>query len=181
MGEIKSTIDLVMEKTRDMKLTEEEKQKIEQEKEYRKAQGLVARLLQGDQTVEMFLQDAEGASEQVGSELLQALIEGLRLRGEYFTKGLEALERWKGAAARRSIKRMRDLGLQFGQALQKRKRKVRAELWKELAERGVQGSAVEPNVEVSPLWERTVQSLEEEFEPRLNEIKTSLKKEVGFR
>ena len=89
------------------------------------------------------------------------------------------MDHWKGQLCRAALKRLKDLSIRFGNALQKRKRKVKAVLWETLASRGVQGSAVEPNVEVSVQWDRALRDMDREFESQLDEIKRDLLTVLG--
>jgi hypothetical protein len=174
MGEIKSTIDLVMEKTQGLTLSEEEKRALEAEEETRSAKILARRYLQGDLTFKELHYEWENFSEARQTVLLRAVVGGMQLGSEAFSRGLEALEHWKGRDKRSMIRRARDLSLKFGHALQKRRRKIKAELWAELAQQGIEGSAVEPNVEVSPRWSAAMKQLELEFDARLDELKKAL-------
>lgn len=173
MGEIKSTIDLVMERTKGMTLSGEEKRHLEEEREERMAYGLSARYLQGDVGLEELVKKTEGSPAPFRRAILTSMVEALVPGGEEFLKALDALERLKGKELQGPLKRGRDLSLQFAHALQKKRRKLKAELWDELAQRGVRGSAVEPNVDASPRWKETVEELRREFEPRLQELKES--------
>jgi|YNPNPStandDraft_1061719.scaffolds.fasta_scaffold02215_9 hypothetical protein len=174
MGEIKSTIELVMERTKGMTLSGEEKKHLEEEREARMAQGLAVRYLQGEVALDELIKKAQGSSPPFARTILNAMVEALRPGSDEFAKAVDALERLKGGELQAPLRRARDLSLQFGQALQKRRRKLKAELWEELAQRGVKGSAVEPNVEASPRWTQAVGELQREFEPRLQEIRQSL-------
>ncbi len=82
---------------------------------------------------------------------------------------LEAVERFLGKGHRKILQRLKDLSIEWGQLLQKRKRKLKAELREELACRGVEGSAVEPHVEGSPLWEKALRELQLQFQDKLVE------------
>lgn len=180
MGEIKSTIDLAMEKTEGLTLSDEEKQRLEQEKDLRRSQALVKRYLKGDVSLEELLRNGHESVENVQQSMIRSLVEGLRPGRQDFSRGLEALEQWKGRSCRAQLKRLRDLSIQFGKALSKRKKKVRSVLWAELARKGVEGSAVEPNVEVSSQWTAATRELEREFDPRLEQIKKELLNQTGI-
>jgi hypothetical protein len=182
MGEIKSTIDLVMERTKGLKFDEEDRHRLEVEKADRTAHALVVRYLQGDLTLAEISRERDSTAPFLREATLRFLVgEGLHLGREEFSRGFEALETWKGKESRGVIVRLQDLSLQFGHALQKRKRKVKADLWDELAKMGVQGSAVEPNVEGSAKWHEVVEKLARDFEPKLKEIKDALLAEVQIR
>jgi hypothetical protein len=174
MGEIKSTIDLAMEKTEGLTLSDEEKRALDEEKETRSAHAMGQRYLHGYLTLEEFIQHCEKVPEAQRRAMLSSVVGGMQIGRETFSRGLQALERWKLTETRPTYERIRNLSQKFGQALQKKRRKIKAELWTEFARRGVEGSAVEPNVEASPQWQSTIMKLEQEFGPRLEELKRTM-------
>ncbi len=174
VAEIKSTIDLIMERTKGLHLSAEEKERLDEEQRLRGARILVQGYLRGEISLEELTAKKDESPANSQKAMIEALVQGMRLGREEFPRGLEALERWKGKETRVQLQRIRDLSHQFGQTLQKRKRKVKAELREELTRRGVQGSAVEPNVEGSARWGEVVEALARELEPRLRELQSAL-------
>jgi hypothetical protein len=179
MGEIKSSIELAMEKTKGLKFSDEDRQRLEEEKEQRAVQVAVSQYLLGGLPLAELTRKRESASESSRRAMLGAIVQGLRLGREEFSRGIEALELWRGSQLRGPLQRGRDLAAQFGQALQKKRRKIKADLWEELARRGVQGSAVEPNVEASPQWETILAGMEKEFLPKLQEWRETILDHAG--
>ena len=174
MGEIKSTIDLVMEKTEGLTLSEAEKKALEEEKESRASQIIGQRYLQGDVPLKDFIDEWERSTKLQQRAMLHCVVGGMQLGTEAFSRGLQALDYLKEAGSRAVLERFRNLSAKFGKLLQKRRRKIKSELWAEFAKRGIGGSAVEPNVEVSPQWHATIQSLQKEFAPRIDELKKAI-------
>ena len=174
MAEIKSTIDLIMERTKGLTLSPEEKERLEEEKRVRGAQTLVQRYLRGELSPEELSRKRDEITSNAQKAMMKALVEGIRLGREEFNRAMGALERWGGKGNRVQLQRIRDLAHPFGQALQKRRRKVKAELWEDLARKGVQGSAVEPNVEGSDKWDETIEAVAQEFDPRLRQLRKDL-------
>jgi hypothetical protein len=179
VGEIKSTIDLVMEKTKGLSLSEEEKRHLKEEEEARKAQVHVKRYLKGDLDLEQLLDQGRASSKTAQKTMIHALVEeGLKPGRESFSRALSALERWNPDGPKSSLKRLKDFSLMYAKALQKQKRKVKAQLWEELAARGVEGSAVEPNVLASPLWEETLRKMEREVRSQLEGIREEVLRDL---
>lgn len=169
MAEIKSSIELAMERTKGLTFTEEERQKLEEEKEQRLAQAFVSQFLRGELSLAELEKKRLQASPLTRRALDRALLEGLSLGMDAFPLIMEAMERFLGKGQRKVLQRLKDLSMEWGQLLQKRRRKLKADLREELARRGVEGSAVEPHVEGSPLWEKALTELQMQFQGRLLE------------
>ena len=173
MAEIKSAIELAMEKTAGMTLTDEEKKKLDEQKERRAALGRVQRYFQGETTLKELKMEIEGGSEAFRDGLYRSLIDGIHLGKEEYAKALDALELFE-KRDRNALKHLRTLSDKFGQVIQKKRRKLKPDLWKALADQGIEGPAVEPNVEASPQWPSVFRSVENEFKPRLEELKAAM-------
>lgn len=169
MGEIKSSIELAMERTKGLTFTEEERRKLEEEKERRLAQAMVSQYMRGEMSLSELERKRLQAPPSARLALDKALIESLSSGMDNFPLILEAVERFLGKGHRKILQRLKDLSIEWGQLLQKRKRKLKAELREELACRGVEGSAVEPHVEGSPLWEKALRELQLQFQDKLVE------------
>jgi hypothetical protein len=174
MAEIKSTIDLVMEKTKELKLTEEERKALEAEELQKTAQAMVRRFLHGELSIEEMERKAVESSEGLREALLGEFIQRLDLSSTEFFPILEALERLGGKELGSTLRKLKDLSMNFGHALHRQRKKIKAQLWEELSRRGISGSAVEPNVDASPLWERAVRDVALEFTHRLEPLKEAL-------
>lgn len=174
MAEIKSSIELAMERTKGLTFTEEERRKFEEEREGRAAQALVQQFLKGDMGLRELQRKREALTPSARRALDRALVEALVFGHEALPKVTEALEAWLGRTHRSLLQRLRDLSLQWGQVVQKRRKSIKKDLREELAKRGIRGSAVEPNVEASPLWDKVLTELHQEFSSRLAEIQREL-------
>jgi hypothetical protein len=174
MAEIKSSIELAMERTKGLTFSDEERHRVEEDKDRRAAHGLLSQYLRGEVSLAELTRKKDSSSVAFREALMREMVVGLRLGREEFSRGLDALEQWQGRQSRPLLNRIRDLSMQFGQSLQKRRRKVKADLWEDLARRGLEGSAVEPNVEGSTQWRDLVEALAREFDPRIEEIRSAL-------
>ncbi|MGQ9857600.1 MAG: hypothetical protein ACUVS3_02805 [Thermodesulfobacteriota bacterium] len=174
MAEIKSSIELAMERTKGLTFTEQERRELEQARQQRTAQILVSQYLRGEVDLQELDRKGKNSPGVTPRALAKALVEALDLGQETLPRALEALEHWMGKDQKATVQRLKDLVLQWSQALQKKKRKLKARLREELARRGVEGSAVEPNVEGSPAWESSMAELKREFSSKLEDIQQSL-------
>jgi hypothetical protein len=76
------------------------------------------------------------------------------------------------------IEGIRDIINEYQIAVEQARQEIQSELGtakrKELAKKGISGSAVEPAIEASPEWVETSQHLLSEYQKRLEGIKSSL-------
>lgn len=174
MAEIKSSIELAMERTKGLVFTEEEKRQLEEERERRIAQALILQYLRGEMSLRELERKRKEATPTGRRALDKVFVESLEMEAEALPKVLEAIESWLGKTNRHVVQKVKDLTVQWGQAVQKRKKRIKAELREDLAKRGVQGSAVEPNVEASLAWERALKELQEEFSDKVSSLREQL-------
>ena len=168
MTEIKSTLDLVMEKLKDLKVTEEEKRQFKQQEEKERAQRLFHRFFEGKARDWDFLkEEVAKLSEAAKEELLRMISEGLPLEdglSERYTKGLEVLF---GEEVRKGVQ-------QLLEAYQKRRDdrivQFKKELREALARRGIKGTAVDPNPKLHPRWREGMEELQQEFRAELLDL-----------
>ncbi len=86
MGEIKSTLDLVMEKTRHLSLSEKEKQEQQRRELSKMARGLVSKVIDGKTTVDQLRMEIETQratrSENIDPVFIRAICDALNLGGD---------------------------------------------------------------------------------------------------
>jgi hypothetical protein len=149
MGEIRSTLDIIMEKTRDLSLSPEEKRKLRRQEWLGKARGWVQKY-QDDRVdvheVKAALQklgESEGADQLLKEEIIAAIEPG-GSNGKHWEL-LETL--WTS-----DLKSYKEIVRQAeGQLDQARKEWIRLAL-NRLAERDISGTAVVPNLNSDPEW-----------------------------
>jgi hypothetical protein len=149
MGEIRSTLDLIMEKTRDLSLSPEEKKTLRGQEWLGKARGWVQKYL--DELIG--IEDLKREIRNLGaSEGMEGVLKGEIIApvdpGEDQQRRWEALEAlWQipQRAYAEMLVRCRDL---LSQAEGKRK----GGLLDRLKKRGISGTAVFPNLNQDPEW-----------------------------
>lgn len=171
MAEIKSTLDLVMERTRHLTMTAAEKEALAREEHLHKVPGYVQRFLDETLTVPALLAEIESLPDawrqEVLGEVARRLIDALDF-GQRGARCLQALEGLSRTTSRPWLERCR--------AIRERFRAVRSEvtegearrLEEELEARGIGGSAVLVRGEKSPRW----RALEQDFERELAELRS---------
>jgi hypothetical protein len=149
MGEIRSTLDIIMEKTRDLSLSPEEKRKLKGQEWLGRGRGWVQKYL--DDLIDVMdvkaalqkLGESEGADHLLKQEIINAIEPG----GDN-GKRWDLLENlWPS-----DLKRHKEIVRLFEEELEEaRGEKTRSALDR-LAERNISGTAVVPNLNHDPEW-----------------------------
>ena len=176
MAEIKSTVELALERTKGLRLSHEEMEKMKEEEFQSKAVGLVNRFLE----VDFHLRDVEKELVKFDPQqrkhlerlFLQKLIEEMNLDrdNDLILQGLEALlpkSAW-------TVKKIKDLLQRYQLRKKDESLKTRNELLAGLERLGISGSAVHSKVEGSPEWDQAVSTFKPGFEEELKKLKKGI-------
>lgn len=175
MAEIKSTLELVMERTRHLRQSEEEKQE-QAAAEFRKGlSGLVQKFLDGALSTERFREDLRLLQKTLHmtdtATILDEIFKRFDLEGDH-TSALTLLREGFGLDPR-GIEAVFD---EYRQAVNRGVVERSFELSKELAEnQGVSGTAVVPNLAADREWALAQERLKRHFEPILGQEFDNLK------
>ena len=178
MGEIKSSLELAMEKTRKVAISEKEKEEMKQKEVLRKATGFFHRYRNGLLTLNEILKQIERMEKETATAvkkiLLSQWVEALSLddEEERILKGIESLEQRNIDEVK---EKFRCLLSQYQGEKEKVKEKARLELIENLRKDGIYGSAVEPKLERSKLWKNENEKLNHSYRMKLEEIKEPLR------
>jgi hypothetical protein len=177
MAEIKSAIELAMERTKSMIPTDAEKEKIHEEEDSSRAAVLVNRFLH----VDLHFKDLEkelgkydpGDRKRMERLMMTQLGEAISLEGDHdlVFQGVAALQ---GSAA--VLSKIRELKEGYGEERLREFERVREELRGKFKERGISGPAVQPRVEGSPEWEAAVSRFKPPYEKQLVRLVAELQK-----
>ena len=166
MGEIKSTLDIIMEKTQDLTMSDEEKQAFKEQEMAGKVRGLIQKNLDG--ILEMGRLKIEAAAlagrdeEMVRAMIIKESIARIEM-GEDNEPVLRILEE----AAGLDTKSIRGALKESEGRLEQEKRVREKELMKSLGKKEISGSAVIPNVEADPEWVQRASEVRKEFNKKL--------------
>jgi len=169
VAEIKSTLDLVLEKTRHLTLSEEEKLSLERKELERKLQAVVNRYLDeklslGElkEEMEKIGKDQRGLARELLKRHLLAqfnvdadnsmVLNALREVNSFDTGQLTTLQR------------------EYEAEKEKRRNFLVQENLSALKQRGISGSAVVPNMSRVPEWDQFLKSLSKRYQERLKGI-----------
>ena len=178
MAEIKSTLELALERTKKMAISEKEKEEIRQKKFLEKAIGLFHRYREGHAPLSELQKEIERMDDRTSAAvkefLLSQWIDALSLKDEHerLIKGIEWL---KNGRMEEVLERFRHLFSQYREEMEKARREARTQLEEALKREGIAGSAVVPNVEGSLLLKEAVVKLDQLYGEKLDEIRRQLR------
>ena len=174
MGEIKSTLDLVMEKTRHLTLSQKEKEGQKQIEVNKRLKGLLQKYRDNLLREEQLGQELESLRKtfdlNVNEMLSHILLDGLKL-GSNNISLLELLSAICGLDVSGLAELFHDFQNTIEIAAQKRIEEVKASLEKK---RLISGSAIVPNLEIDSEWLATAQGIKGKFDQILSREKDAM-------
>lgn len=178
MAEIKSTLELALERSRKISLSKEDKEKIRQKEIEEKISSLFYRFGEGrlhlHEMEKEIGQMEKGAGEAIKEGLLTRWMEALCLQ-EGSEKILRGIEWLKHRPIDEVKQRFEKLLAQFRNEKEKIEQEVRSQLLEALRREGFSGDAIEPNLEASDLWRKALAELNQKYQYPLEEIKEFLR------
>jgi len=178
VGEIKSTLELAMERTKHFAISEKEKEEIKQREILQKATGFFHRYREGHLSLNEILKGIERMDKKTAAAvkafLLSQWIDALSLGDddERTLKGVESLKETSIAEVRQSFHHLLS---KYQREKEEVKEKVAVQLTEALKKDGIWGRAVEPKLEGSELWKKENETLDQSYRIKLEEIKEQLR------
>jgi hypothetical protein len=166
MGEIKSTLDIIMEKTKGLTVTKEEKERFRKKEAEGKVRGLLQRFLDGFIDSERLKNEMGDLGNKHYGMITEALLRecmGRMAPGADNTKLLDALENAVGLDIAPIQKILRDYNLDREQQKMDRQQAIQ----KKLEESGISGTAVIPNINADQDWIRYLSEMKKEFQEKI--------------
>ncbi|MGD9039779.1 MAG: hypothetical protein PVH82_09110 [Desulfobacteraceae bacterium] len=166
MGEIRSTLDIIMEKTKGLTMSDEEKKAFKEQEMARQVRGLIQKYLDGILELDRLKIEA-GALAGTDEDMVRGMIRKESIPriepGENNEPILRILEETTGLDTVSIRAALED----FEGRLEQEKGVREKELIKSLEKKGISGSAVIPNIHADPEWTRYVLKVKEEFQERV--------------
>jgi len=178
VGEIKSTLELVMERTKKFAISEKEKEEIKQKEVLQKATSLFHRYREGHLSLNEILKQIEKMEKKTAATvkelLLSQWIDALSLDDDAgrILKGIESL---KQQSIKEVKQKFHHLLSQYQGEKAKLRERVRVQFAEALRRDGIYGSAVEPKLEGGELWKKENEKLDQIYKVKLEEIKEQLR------
>jgi hypothetical protein len=178
MGEIKSALELAMEKSKKYVISDEEREKIREKEIFRKATGLFHRYKEGHLSQSEMMREIEKVDEKVRERVKEVLFsrwtDALSFDSDP-ERPLGAIESLKGRSLNDIRKKIESLHSVYRKEIEEARQTLSLELVEALKGEGVDGEAVEPNVEGSEKWKERVEEVDRSHREKLKEIKDALK------
>ncbi len=177
MAEIPSTIDLVLEKTKHLVMTEEEK-KAEKEKELKsRIKGLYNFLASPEYHFSEFdsrykKAKSEGV-ENLEKLLIEQILDNIDFNKDY-RRELKGLDLIGGDMIRKDIEKVEHLCRIYDKEVKFSSGKLGKKIEKKLAQSGISGSAVKPKVKGSRMLEKEFMALRDKFHTELAPVRKSI-------
>jgi len=178
MGEIKSTLELAMERTKKFALSDKDKEEMKQKEVLQKACSLFHRYRDGHLSLNEVLKEVEKmegkTATMVKQSLLSQWIDALSLDddNERILKGIGSFNQRNFDEVKQKFHHLLS---QYQEEKETLKEKMRVQLAEALKKEGIYGSAVEPNLEKSDLWKKENEKLDLSYKMKLEEIKQRLR------
>ena len=169
MGEIRSTMDIIMEKAKGLTMTDEEKEAFRKKETEGKVRGLFQRFLDGFIDVERLKDEIGSLGEKRYAMAREALIRecmGRMEPGADNTIFLDALEN----AAGLDIAPIRKIILDYNKELEQQKMDRKQVLQKNLEGLGISGTAVIPNIHADQEWIRHLSEMNKGFRKKVETL-----------
>ncbi|MCX7817467.1 MAG: hypothetical protein N2317_08200 [Syntrophales bacterium] len=173
MAEIKSTLELIMEKTKGMTITPEERINMKRKELEGKGRGILqgyidGRLSDRDVHAEMEKWDRDILDPDIF--LIGEALDRIKPDSEENVRIFEFLEKVLGA----NVDPLKDVLREFNRTREREMMEWSQSYMQRLALKGIRGSAVMPNPDYDPLWKEREKLISERFSSRLCEIKRRL-------
>lgn len=179
MGEIKSTLDLVMERAEKIEVSPEEKEKLKREEYVSKARGMANRYLNGNLNIAGLIKKLDSYDgnqnqrDMVVETLLSELVGAIAISLDN-KRSLEAIRILKQGRVDLISDRIDKLCQDFSGEKESRKQKTEKETRRNLHRMGISGTAVQPHVGSDERWYRTLVDLTSKYEAELVKLKGEL-------
>jgi len=170
MAEIRSTLDIIMEKAKTLTVTDEDKKEFAKKEVQGRVQGLFQKYLDGILSTDQMKREMASFDKDLKSvaekELLAACLSAMTVEGDN-QPFFEMLDRLLGC----DIKPILDLIDEFQKQQNVERSKRSVDLIQTLSELGVSGSAVIPNLAADTAWRDFILNMQERFQERLKVLK----------
>lgn len=169
MSEIKSTLDLIMEKTKHLTMNEEEKKRFMEKDLAGKVKGLVQRSLDGLVTGKRLEEETGALFRESGDEELVRRLFRNELTGRFeFGQDNEAILNLLKTAIGAEHDPVRKILHKYEKNAALLRKSHEERMKERLKDRGISGPAAAPNLEAGQEWRQALQNLRKDLEAELD-------------
>jgi len=158
MAEIKSTLDIIMEKTKDLTISDEEKKEFQKKETEGKVRGFLQKFLDGLIDLDRLKMEVANLGEKRQPIAREALIHECLGRIELEADNKPLLDVLENAAGLETGS-IRKVLSKYSQDLEEARRNQEKVLMRRLEETGISGTAVIPNIQADREWIQYVSEL----------------------
>jgi hypothetical protein len=180
MAEIRSTLDIIMEKSKDLTMSDEEKKAFKEQEMAGKIRGLIQKYLDGSLDMDKLNVEIAALAEK-DEDMVKRLIREESVSRIELEGNNEPLLRVLGEITGSEAEFLREVLKEFEKRLEREKGIREKELIKSLDKKGISGSAVLPNINADPEWSRYVSEIGDEFQERLASYRQETERSAGPR
>ena len=169
MGEIKSTLDIIMEKTKNLKMTDEEEREFRKRDIEGKVRGGLQKFLDGLMDSNRLKEKLNGLGEKQYTMAKEALLRECVDRMEPGADNSPILDALENAASL-DTSPVKKILLEYHQDLEQQKNVREKVLENRLEERGISGTAVVPNIYSDKEWIQYLSEVKRGFREKVEEL-----------
>ena len=179
MGEIKSALELAMERSKRYAISDAERVKIKEKEVLQKAIGLFHRYKEGHVSLSEMTREIERMDEKTREKVKETLfsqwVDALWLDDDSkrFLDGIEAI---KGRGLNEMKEKFEKFITAYHAEIDQARKRMSLELADDLKNEGIYGDAVEPNVQGSKGWQNLLDTVNRSHQETLDKIKEALRK-----
>ena len=177
MAEIKSTLELVLEKTKHLTLSAEEKEELHLQDALKKVPGYVERIIDGLITSEQVLHEIEALPQELGERVRQEVARQMSQALDFSEKTdplIEALEMLAEPGWADLLDQVKRCRSDYGRARRAAWQQAQHRSLAILADAGIRGSAVVAKLEDDPSWRAEDRKLRQPCEQLLTAMQEEL-------
>jgi hypothetical protein len=168
VSEIKSSLELALEKTKGIKTTQEEREQIKKQEYLSQATSLLSKYLSGEDRIEDVKKVLE-KDEPLTKEFLALLWTKITMISDVNQRVLEAISHFQKNGETLAIK-IEGLQKEYERVREEKLNGMEKTILARLAEKGIRGSAIVPNPSGSKEGMELLDILENEYSGKLQEI-----------
>ncbi len=181
MAEIKSALELAMEKSRKYSISDTEREEIKRKETFQRAMSLFYRYREGSVSLSEMEREIEKIDEKlresVKAILISEWVQALSLEN-HWEKEFEALEAMKDQDLHGLKQKFQRLLSAYRKQIEETRQRITDQLLEQLREQGIEGEAIEPNLEGNEGFEKEVHSVADSYRERLDEVKRELRRKL---
>ena len=174
MGEIKSTIDIIMEKLKKIEISDEDKKRLLKKEAEDTAKKLIVEYLEkGD--LQVITEQLNKLKEEKREETKKALLREAIIRIQPYGDKNKEMIRLMSELLKTDLSRpIKDMLSSAEEELDQIKEKCKKELLNRLKRREIYGSAVIPNIEADPEWKQALKKMNDKLKSDVNDLISQL-------